>query len=321
MRPVRANLKRKVIYILQRMHLSDADRKTSMNFRSTAMKKLVFVVIGMAMLIVLTGTVLADPGVPQTPETQGFATLTSVQAVGTVTETDSLVWQLTNASALAKNSVGLAQDQVQYVSSYTENTIADQGLVSYARTMEVDTANKVGNQYNVRADKVVEFIGSDTGRMISEESLLLDGAGREMETAGIMLCPFASTAYTLYPAFCNIIEVGSTADVTIASLTTSADERHVMATADPNVAVDYTTKVTGFGDIPAMGSATAYINVHIQEGRQGYNARLNAIQGPPLGKSDDPKAEDLVYSEVSTASGEISLFDKVIGYQSGMRRY
>jgi hypothetical protein len=284
------------------------------------MRRIGYVVIAMAMLIAVTGTVLADPGVLQTPETQGLSTVLTIQAVGTVTETENMVWQLTNASALATNTDGLALSQVQYVSSYSENTIADQGYTSYARTMAIDTANKVGNQYNVRADKVVEFIGSDTGRMISEESLLLDGVGMELSTADIMLCPFASTTYSSIPQFCNIIEVGSSADVTLASLTTSADERHVMATADPAVAVDYSTKVTGFSDIPAMGSATAYINVHIQEGRQGYNARVGALGGP-LGYIADPKAEDLVYSEVSTASGEISLFQKVMNYQSGMRRY
>ncbi len=283
------------------------------------MKNSLFVLIGLVILIAFTGTSLADPGVPQTPETQGFATLTSVQTVGTVTETDSLVWQLTNSSALAKNADGLAMSQVQYVSSYTENTIADQGLVSYAKTMAVDTANKVGNQYNVRADKIVEFVGLDTGRMVTDESLLLDGVGMELSTADVMLCPFASTTYSSIPQFCNIIEVGSSADVTLASLTTSADERHVMATADPNVEVDYSTKVTGFGDIPAMGSATAYINVHIQEGRVGHG--MLRPFGGPLGYAYDPKAEDLVYSEVSTASGDITLFEKVMAYQSGMRRY
>ncbi len=266
------------------------------------MKTIGFVVIAMAMLIALTGMAVADPGVNQTPETQGISTATTVQAVGTVTETDSMVWQLTSQATLAKNMGTLST--VQYVSSYTENTIADQGLVSYAKTMAVDTANKVGNQYNVKANKIVEFVGLDTGRMISDESLLLDGAGQNQTTSDIMLCPFAAAAYTTFPAFCNIIEVGSSADVTIASLTTSADERHVMATADPAVAVDYNIKMTGFGDIPAMGSAMAYINAHIQEGR-GTGA----------------KAEDLVYSETSTAAGEISLFQKAISYQSGMRRY
>jgi hypothetical protein len=269
------------------------------------MKTIGFVVIAMAMLIALTGMAMADPGVNQTPETQGITTALTIQAVGTVTETESMVWQLTNANVLAKNSAGLGADQVQYVSSYTENTIADQGLVSYAKTMAVDTANKVGNQYNVKADKIVEFVGLDTGRMISDESLLLDGAGNDQLTANVMLCPFATSSAETFPAFCNIIEVGSAVDVTIASLTTSADERHVMANADPNVAVDYNIKMTGFGDIPAMGSAMAYINAHIQEARN----------------AGTQKAEDLVYSEVSTASGEISLFQKAIAYQSGMRRY
>ena len=269
------------------------------------MKTIGFVVIAMAMLIALTGMAVADPGVNQTPETQGITTALTIQAVGTVTETESMVWQLTNANKLATNSATLGVDQAQYVSSYTENTIADQGLVSYVKTMSIDTANKVGNQYNVKTQKIVEFVGLDTGRMLSDESLLLDGAGNDQATRDLMLCPFASTAYTTFPAFCNIIEVGSEVDVTLASLTTSADERHVMANADPAVAVDYNIKMTGFGDIPAMGSAMAYINAHIQEAR---NAGAE-------------KAEDLVYSEVSTASGEITLFQKAINYQSGMRRY
>jgi hypothetical protein len=58
--------------------------------------------------------------------------------------------------------------------------------------------------------------------------------------------------------------------------------------------------------------------VHIQEGRVGHH--ITAVQGL-LGYAYDPKAEDLVYSEVSTASGEITLFEKVMAYQSGIRRY
>ena len=110
-----------------------------------------------------------------------------------------------------------------------------------------------------------------------------------------------------FPAFCNIIEVGSDVDVTLASLTTAADERHVMASSDPAVEVDYSIKMTGFGDVPAMGSADAYINAHIQEARTGEDDAL--------------KAEDVAYSEYSSAAGDITLFQKVIGYQSGVRRF
>ena len=141
--------------------------------------------------------------------------------------------------------------------------------------------------------------------MISSENMVLDGAGNGQDTTTTYICPFASAQPHTIPPFCNIIQVGSDVDVTLASLTTAADERHVMASGDPGVAVGYNIKMTGFGDIPAMGSATAYIDAHIQEARNG----------------EDGKAEDVTYSETSTAAGDITLFQKAIDYQSGLRRY
>jgi hypothetical protein len=268
------------------------------------MKKFGFIVIAVAMLFALTGVAMADPGVNAVPETQGITTSTAVQAVGTVTETDSVVWQL-GFPALA--TPPLEVGDVNYIMSYTENTIADQGLVSYTKGQSLDTANKVAGTYNFNTQKVAEFVGLDTGRMISSENMVLDGASDGIApSTTVFICPFAAAATEGgLPTFCNIIEVGSDVDVTLASLTTAADERHVMASADPAVAVDYSIKMTGFGDIPAMGSADAYINAHIQEAR-------NAA---------DDKAEDVSYSETSTAAGDITLFQKVIGYQSGVRRY
>ena len=90
------------------------------------MKKFAFMAIALAMLVAFTGMAMADPGINQVPETQGIVTSTAVQAVGTVTETDSIVWQL-GYPALG---VPLNPDSgKQYVMSYTEGTIADQGLV------------------------------------------------------------------------------------------------------------------------------------------------------------------------------------------------
>ena len=91
------------------------------------MKKLTIMVIALAMLVAFTGMAMADTGINQVPETQGIVTATNVEAVGTVTETDSIVW------ALGFPDLGvppLADDGTYYVMSYTENTIADQGLVS-----------------------------------------------------------------------------------------------------------------------------------------------------------------------------------------------
>ena len=250
------------------------------------MKKFGFIVIAVAMLFALTGVAMADPGINQVPETQGIVTSTAVQAVGTVTETDSIVWQLGYPALATTLDVG----DKMYVMSYTESTIADQGLVSYTKGQSLDTANKVAGTYNFNTQKVAEFIGLDTGRMISSENMVLDGAGDGQDTKTTYICPFASASTSTIPPFCNIIEVGSDVDVTLASLTTAADERHVMASGDPGVAVDYSIKMTGFGDIPAMGSADAYINAHIQEARNGEDGKAEDVHTPrpPLQQATSP---------------------------------
>ncbi len=70
------------------------------------------------------------------------------------------------------------------------------------------------------------------------------------------------------------------------------------------------------GQIPAMGSAMAYMKVHTQDGR------LNLVDQFIM--EDDEasiyklvKAQDLVYSESSSALGVISSFAKSMSYNSG----
>jgi hypothetical protein len=267
------------------------------------MKKFTFMVIALTVLFTLTGIVIADTGIYQVPETQGFVTSTASQVIGTATESDSIVWQLGDDNLTAPP---LGIGVVIGTMSYTENTIADQGLVTYTKGQSLDTANQVAGTYNFNTEKLVEFVGLDTGRMISDEDMVLDTADYGYyNTSQLYICPFASQLTEESPGYCNIIEVGSSVDVTLASLSTAADERHVIENSDAAVEADYSIKMTGFGDVPAMGSATAYINAHIQEAR--------VYEGQ--------KAGDVSYSETSTAAGDITLFEKVIGYQSGLRRY
>ena len=47
-------------------------------------------------LALASGIACADSGCPQVPQTQGFATSTIMRTVGTVTETDSIVSQITS---------------------------------------------------------------------------------------------------------------------------------------------------------------------------------------------------------------------------------
>ncbi|MBP1928973.1 hypothetical protein J2741_001520 [Methanolinea mesophila] len=260
-------------------------------------------IISMAVLLALFAAASADTGIYQAPETQGFVTSTISQVLGTVTETDSIVWQLGDDNLIAPP---LLDGQIIAVMSYTENTIADQGLIEYTKGQSLDTAVAVAGIYNFDNGKTVDFIGLDTGRMTSDENMVLDTADYGyFDASSLYVCPFVSQVTTETPGYCNIIEMGSAVDVTLASLATAADERHVMDSGDPAVAADYYISMTGFGDVPAMGSASAYINAHLQEAR--------VYEGD--------KAEDVLYSETSTAAGEISVFAKEIAYQSGIRRY
>jgi hypothetical protein len=284
------------------------------------------VIVSLSIFILCTGLALADTGVPQVPETQGFVTSTIISAFGTATETDSIVSQIISCGYCGLPvPLPLYYDHHSvYTSSYAENTIADQGLITYTKGITTDTAGIAAeNQYNVVTDKVAEFVGTDTGRMISDESTLLDGAGTSFFDMAVMLCPFAAGDYTLNPPFCNIVEEGSSVDLTIGSLTTGSSERHIMPLAgtilensqnigwdypasDAGVELNYNIKLTGFGDIPAAGSAVAFMNAHLQEARTAIDDEYAPIM----------KVEDLVYSESTTADGEITLFQKAMNYKS-----
>ncbi len=276
-----------------------------------------------ALVLLCTLPAMADTGCPQVPETQGFVTSTAMSAIGTVTETDSIVNIIANfveeGSSLPYPLAGTTE-RAEYTSTYTENTIADQGLVTYTKGMTTDTSGAATSSlFNIRTDKVVEFIGTDTGRMTSAENSVIDGAGTAFEDDTIMICPFASPSLNINPDFCNIVQEGSSVDLTLGSLATGTEQRYIMVkggirggiegwdlpVSDPGVESNYNIKLTGFGDIPAMGSAESYIDVHIQEGRDYQTDFVY-----------DLKAEDLAYSETTTASGEITLFQKVMGYTS-----
>ncbi len=279
-----------------------------------------------------TGIAMADTGVPQVPETQGFTTSTAISAVGTVTETDSIANIIANRADPTLGQIPYPIPVypadisiIEYISTYSENTIADQGLVTYTKQMITDTTGvATSNLYNVQTNRLVEFIGSDTGRMVSDENTVLDGAGTALLQRDIMICPFASPQENVNPDFCNIVQEGSRVDLTLGSLTTGSEQRYIMKSAgfatyyygllselpisDPGVESNYNIRLTGLGDIPAMGSAESYINVHIQEGHNFMSAEYPIYH--------NKKAEDLVYSETTTASGDITLFQKVLGYNS-----
>ncbi|MDD1715596.1 MAG: hypothetical protein LUQ01_01210 [Methanolinea sp.] len=261
-----------------------------MKFRTT-------MALAIVLLTGLCGLAMADNPVNQTPETQGITTSTYVVCEGTVTQNTEMVWQQSSASL---DSPPLTDTETQYTVSYSEQMIADNGYTEFTSQKELDTAAQVANQNNFESTDQIDFIPTSAGSYITfEEDLLVDGAGMPESTATSLLCPFGASTYDTIPAYCNIVEMGSSFDGTAVSMLTDVEERHVTATADPGVSMSYGVSLEG------IGTATAYIKAHLMEGR-----------GSALTKSLDS-----TYEEKTTASGVIGSFAKQMTYESGMRRF
>jgi hypothetical protein len=222
---------------------------------------------------------------------------------------------------VAENSKGvnappLEEGQRQAVNVYTEATDAKNGLnIEYSSTFNADTANKVLGTNNVQAHRSIQYETdpSKDGRMTSSEKLIMDIAGAAGNSAEDYMCPFAaSKSGGVSPAFCNIVQMGSSMDVTYVSVVTDASLRDIQATADFPAEMAYSINAKGLiietadGLVmqPATGSISAFIDVHTQEAR---------------GNNDLPEA-DFVYKETTSASGLINSFVKSMYYQDGAIR-
>jgi hypothetical protein len=271
--------------------------------------KIIGIIVAGLLLVALTGAVLADRNIPATPEIQGIATSTSIQAQGTVTETDSLAWTTaSNDSTQIAQGIGapLGDSQVQYTTGYNSAYSGVSGQTTFVKSMAIGTGNTIADQSNVAAHTDIQFIAIDTGRATNSEDLLLDGVANSTNTASAILCPFASATSAVIPPYCNIVEAGSTFDSTLTSTVTNANDRFVGTDSSAPVALNYNVASKGITlsdgtSSPMIGSASAYVKVHVQEARN----------------TTTTKSEDIAYSESSTASGLINSFAKSVAYQSG----
>ena len=200
----------------------------------------------------------------------------------------------------------LAPGQIQYTTAYDANIVAQAGHTVLVKSMNINTGNKVAaTQSNLNANTLLTYVATDDGgNVVGSENLLIEGAGNSTKASDRMLCPFASIPIDEIPAYCNIVQTGSSFDLTVGTVKTSANDRFVGTDATVPVALNYNIAVSPYsttdGSIPAIGSVSAYIKAHIQEAH-----------------TNTSKAEDLQYAETSTASGNIQQFIKDMHYQSG----
>jgi len=286
------------------LKLSDAE-SISINCRRNKMKKLVIMVIALALL---TGFAMADRGIPPVPETQGIVTSTTIDAVGNFASMSEIQWRITDDVDGLPGVPALDAPAVIYESTYTEDTVSNGvGLIAYDKELDVETSGQISGQWNIEATKELAFVGIDGARVTSTDNIFVDGAAQNRTTSEAVICPFATAVTDMFPAYCNRAEAGSTIDMTVANVRTTSTDRFVMPSADHTVELNHDIRVSELvTDLPSMGMASAYMDVLIQE---AYGGALNQTMG-----------ERIEFSEVTTVDGDITLFEKLMHYESGMVR-
>lgn len=276
------------------------------------------VIVFLALMVLICGFCMADSGIDPVPETQGITTATTLDLVGNMASSTDIQWRITD------NYFGLDDPDMvlllwafpYYTSTYSEDTYSNGiGLIAYDKNMDLETSHQLSGQWNIDADKQIEFVGVDGARIYSDENIIVDGVGGILVTRDEMLCPFAYPRGILtsdYPPFCNYAETGSTVDMTVANIRTTSSDRFITPSADTSVELEHDILVTDLGEgLPSSGTASAYMDVLIQEGR------LTAEDFPAGGRLIHLSfSERIEFSEASSVHGDINIFDKEMNYES-----
>jgi len=272
-----------------------------MKYRRNILKKVGIMVVALAMLF--AGIAMADPGVNQTFETQGVSMVTSIQAEGNMYSTTDVTW--TQSSAQALTTVPPLTSGTYYVSTYSEDTMSNGvGFISYDKSTQLETKSRLNGQYNIEATKEIAFIGIDGAEITSTDNIFLDGTGQALETNKNAICVFASDKSEYIPAFCNSVEAGSSFTMEVVNARTETNDRFVVASADTPSTVNHNIRVDSLSDLPSIGKVSAFMEGIVQEGRGNSTGAFETIE----------------FSESTSADGYITLFDKVMGYTSGIKR-
>jgi hypothetical protein len=295
--------------------------RSSASCRRRLMKKSIIICIVLTLLVI--GMAAAEPGIPKVNEVQGLTTSTTVIAAGNFNGASSVdiviskVVPITGIPGTAWN--GSRPEETIYQTVYTEDTQnSEVGFISYDKDLDVSTANKVSGQYNVQAVKQITYLGVDASSVVTNDYLLLDGAGWGGNAGAVVICPFSCGTY---PAFCNRIETGSNMNLKVANLATEMGDRFIMKSADPGIAVFNNVGVTSYAaDLPSKGSVSAFIRGSIKEGGRNKDAIVMAVDGLGITQEDGWAIQELyetvTFSDSTAVSGDISTFAKTMTYNS-----
>ena len=256
------------------------------------MKKQNIIIPVIALLLAVTGGAMADRGIDPVTETVGISTSTTIIAVG-------------QFSSFTTLSGEISDDDSTYEFVYTEDTQSSgTGNISYVKNFDMDTAATSEGLSNIEATKLLQYAGMNGGRVVSSEYIMISGSGSGISGENAVLCSFDDGSF-MYPAYCNRAEAGSTIDMSLVNVRTSSDARFIVESVGVPVELNHDILVTEYTPgVPSRGSASAFMEILIREGR-GTGAFL---------------AEEIRLDEETSARGDITLFEKLIHYESGLGR-
>ena len=142
------------------------------------------------------------------------------------------------------------------------------------------------------------FVGvtmADPGNIVTSKSISFLGEGGSTVTSSdsLFLSSFGTT-----------INSGSTIDGSMVNTNTQTNSRFVLGGLNTPVALNHNIRVTPLGNLPSNGKVSAYTEGTIMEGRDAKTGLFELME----------------FKERPSVSGKITLFDKQMGWISGLNR-
>ena len=301
--------------------------------------KLYIAIIAAVFLVAVSGLATADVLPREVPENQVFSVSSIIEAVGAVTESTSLVWQIGDAGLTALPGAQQVIDpntglptgswrsgSIAYV-TYSDSIMTNGGQISEVKSFSMDTHAKTEGLFNIETAKVLTYTSQNGSHLMGQESYVLDVAGNWSWGADDIICVFARNQRQAIPAFCNKVTASSKlTSVTTAQVETIGSLTAVGVTTAVPAALNYEISVT-----PDANSASGYADgifsttftVSVMEGRsdnpdgwQQYTD-ANGNQLPHLSAYNE-LASTLTYIDSASVAGGVSTFNKAFSYQSGV---
>lgn len=270
----------------------------------------------------------------QADEVQNLQIETTVMSSGTFQQTSSIEWQQ-SSELLGVNLVERGDvipepvfepepplhpgGEVQSYVTYSEDTQANMGTISFDKSTEVDTRSKAVGLYNVENERQITFTGIDAGSLLSSEDITMYNVGNCTRTPSI--CPFSAGEEVANPPFCSKLEAGSDLSMSKVAVFTSTGVRNVnkpiasvdeafnwppIPNADEPAMAYYRITVNEMGQgIPSKGLVATYLRIQETEGRSEY-------AGCPV------PFQELNIKESTSIEGSISLYEWLMNYESGL---